>query len=184
MTFSRTPLLVMRLLVICLLMSLIVTGCKHTVRDDQVWHDPCSLVSKSDVEKIVGTSVTGTVVETEHAVSMAAGKVMHGTASCTYSLEGESGKPARIKVSIDTYRDRQMMLFDFTSWKGAQHVSGIGDEAWQDTTALEILTHDKILVIETDQTSESPREPIPPSEETRDYPTIQTALARIALGRL
>jgi hypothetical protein len=159
--------------------SSMVTACKRSVPVA----DPCILVTRADVEKIAGTSVTNTIIEPAHAVSMAAGKVMHSTASCAYSLNPAEGKPARVKVDVEKYGDRGMLAFDFTPWKGAQQVEGIGEKAWQDTTALEILNKDIILVIETDQTPESPKQPIPPSEETRAYPTIQTGLARIALGR-
>ena len=157
---------------------LFFTSCRRAASDAS------GLVTQSEIEKIVGTNVTGTTIEAKHAVSMAGSRVMHSTSSCVYSLNANPGKPARIKISLDTYDDLRMMMFDFTSWKGAEKVSGIGDAAWQDTTALEILNKKQILVIETDETSESPKEPIPPSDETRAYPGIQTAVAKIALGRL
>ena len=157
---------------------LIGSACRRTAAD------PCRLVTKADVEKIVQTTVNRTAVEPEHAMSMAGDRVMHSTASCTYFMDPSEGKPARIKIEVDKYGDHSMTMIDFTTWKGAQRVDGIGDKAWQDTTALEILNKDTILLVETDQTNESPRDPIPPSPETAQYPAIQTELARIALGRL
>jgi hypothetical protein len=160
-------------------MPLIMAGCKHVKPDDA-----CGLVAKADVEKVLGAPVTYVVIEPAHAMSMSQGRVMQSSASCSYSLDPGLGRPARIKIQVDVFGDHGMTVVNFNRWNGAQHVDSIGDDAWQDTTALEILKKDTVLVIETDQTSESPQQPVPPSAETKTYPGIQVALARIALGRM
>jgi len=166
-----------------LLGSLLTTvSCKES--NSSIAIDACALVTKAEVEKAAGVSVTSIVVEAPHAVSMSSGTVMESTASCSYMLEPAAGKPARIKINVDAFRDHFMALTDFTQWRGAKRAVGLGDDAWQDPTALEILKKNVVLVVETDPTQESPKDPIPPSEENQEYPGIQAVLAQIALRRL
>lgn len=167
------------LLVSATMLVLIAAGCRRVDRDDA-----CGLLSKADVERVVGTRVTGTVVEPAHAMSMSQGRVMETSASCTYALEAAPGKPARVKLSVDVFNVPQVAGFKYYAWKGAQPVRGIGERAMQDFTALEILYKDVVLVIETNETSDPPQEPVPPDEQNEGFPQIQLALARIALDRL
>ena len=162
-----------------LVLMLPIVDCNRSI-----FINACGLVTKAEIEKAAGVSVTHTVVEDPHAVSMAAGKVMETTASCSYMLETAAGKPARIKINVDAFNDHTAALIDFSSWGGAKRATGLGDDAWQDPTALEILKKNIVLVVETDPTQESPKAPIPPSEENQEYPKIQAALADIALRRL
>lgn len=167
------------LLVSATALVLIAASCRHVDRDDA-----CGLLSKADVDQVVGARVTGTVVEPAHAMSMSEGRVMETTASCTYSLEAAPGKPARVKLSVDVFKVPQVAGFKYYAWKGAQPVRGIGEQAMQDFTALEILYKGVVLVIETNETADPPQEPVPPDEQNEGFPRIQLELARIALGRL
>lgn len=161
---------------------LTTVSCKGSNSSNSI--DACALVTKAEVEKAAGVSVINTVVEAPHVVSMSAGVAMETTASCSYMLEAAARKPARIKINVDTFKDHFMALTDFTQWRGAKRVAGLGDDAWQDPTALEILKKNTVLVVETDPTQESPKDPLPPSEENQEYPGIQVVLAQIALRRL
>jgi hypothetical protein len=147
-------------------------------------HNACALLTKADVENVLGQTVTRALAEPARNVTLAGPRVIHSTAACSYLLEPVSGRPARIRISVDIYGDSGMQRYEFSQWPGAWSVAGLGTQAWQDATALEIFTPGTTLTIETDETQKSPPQPVPLSDQNRDFPAIQLALAHIAVKRL
>src|SRR5215469_7507033 len=114
--------------VLSLLLGVLLTTVSCKESNSSIAIDACALVTKAEVEKAAGASVTNTVAEAPHVMSMSAGTAMETTSSCSYMLEAAAGKPARIKINVDAFHDHFMALTDFTQWRGAKRAVGLGDD--------------------------------------------------------
>lgn len=167
-------------IVFLMIASLSIIGCKEMDRTDA-----CSVLTKNDVQKVMGTTVQHMIIETPHAMSVSQGRVMQTASSCEYSLDPVSGKPTQLTVRVDTYGDRGMLMVYFAPWKNAHRVAGIGDEALQSDEALKVTQGNVMVTIETPYTPAEPTSaPAAPEQDIQLYPQFQVELAKIALGRL
>ncbi len=151
----------------------------------------CGLLTKADVEKVLGVTVNDPIVEAARPMSISEGQVVQTLAACTYTLDSAPDKPARVAIHSNAFRYRQMMdaYWQFSCFSGAEFaqakpVPGLGDEAWQGT-ALKLRKGNVELLIEVDDLPPNPpTQPINRTLPTRLYPDLQVELARIAVGRL
>jgi hypothetical protein len=182
-----TPLRLATLLFLASVVALLGGCSEHHVAPT----DACGLLTKSDVEKVLGVTVNGPIVEAARPMSISEGQVVQTLAGCTYTIDSFPDKPARVAIHSNAFRYRQMMdaYWEFSRFCGAEFaqarpVPGLGDEAWQGT-ALKLRKSNVELLIEVDNLPPNPPvHAISSSLPTRLYPDLQVKLARIAAGRL
>jgi hypothetical protein len=160
------------------------SGCSHQASPN----DACGLLTKADVEKVLGAPVHEPLVETVRSMSISRGRTMETLAGCIYTLDPSDDKPARAAIHIYWFREPLMMNVHWQSanaeFAHSQRIPNLGEEAWQGQ-GIKVRKGDVELLIEVDDLVPNP----PPHSNsstlpTRLYPEFEVALARLATNRL